>query len=456
MKNLLVVITAAIFMATTFHMPAQAANAETRRTAQAKALFDANRIKSGRIVVLIKEPGNVKGEEIAGVKGFKKLNKKRWQKEDFAGVRKLAVFEKHKDGSITTRDATMVKDGRIIFADSGNRKKTAKKPKSAIVGLRTSASAKREASPEQDQSVMISGEDYVAAEEEPVQVVQEDIVVDTNQADESADVVYSEKVKKYREQKAQEQTETEEVANAEINFGEVDLVVNGGEEEASDWEPIEIEGERACLDASSGETWFSTLSGTQSGCEEDENESGLASCAAKYPATTSSTAGFLHGLTGDCYSCPNGYLRSLNPDIKAADACTKVIQASSKYEKATFKGPVTTAKPHKKAFKDPRNGGEWWKCPKDRPRRTLEKVTSNKACATKEIIGEKLSKAEFLGAVNNPKPAGAFADPRNGGEYWKCPKGYNRSLTAVTEWDACVITTPRSVDEKKATFRGKL
>ena len=46
--------------------------------------------------------------------------------------------------------------------------------------------------------------------------------------------------------------------------------------------------------------------------------------------------------------------------------------------KATYKGKVKTPKP-KGAFFDPRKGGEWWKCPSNRPRRTAYAVTDKRA-----------------------------------------------------------------------------
>ena len=130
-------------------------------------------------------------------------------------------------------------------------------------------------------------------------------------------------------------------------------------------------------------------------------------------------------------------------------ACER--RASSDFHKAKYLGKTKTPKPSG-AFFDPRKGGEWWKCPKDRPRRTAYAVTDSKACATKNILGEKLSRAEFLGKVDNPKPKGAFTDPRNGGEYWTC-EGSNRTVFAVTDGKACEKITKAAL--MKAEFKGK-
>ena len=120
-------------------------------------------------------------------------------------------------------------------------------------------------------------------------------------------------------------------------------------------------------------------------------------------------------------------------------SCGGLNQKKCTTSKATYRGKVKTSKP-KGAFFDPRKGGEWWKCPSNRPRRTAYAVTSSKACATKNIIGEKLSKAEFKGKVFQSKPKGAFLDPRKGGEYWSCPSGYIRNLNPVTHNAACTVS----------------
>lgn len=120
-------------------------------------------------------------------------------------------------------------------------------------------------------------------------------------------------------------------------------------------------------------------------------------------------------------------------------SCGGLNQKKCATSKATYRGKLKTPKP-KGAFFDPRKGGEWWKCPSNRPRRTAYSVTSNKACATKRIIGEKLSKAEFKGKVFKPKPKGAFIDPRKGGEYSSCPSGYIRNLNPVTHNAACTVS----------------
>lgn len=155
---------------------------------------------------------------------------------------------------------------------------------------------------------------------------------------------------------------------------------------------------------------------------------GPATCAAKYPAGRGQRAAFPHQLTGNCYSCPTGYARSLNPNIGAGNACQKVVAAKALWSKATYRGNRRVEKP-REAFFDPRKGGEWWRCPEDRPRRTAYAVTHKYACATRSLWpDEKLARAKFVSKAVRGAPKGAFFDPRKGGEYWSCPKGYSRTV----------------------------
>jgi len=119
-------------------------------------------------------------------------------------------------------------------------------------------------------------------------------------------------------------------------------------------------------------------------------------------------------------------------------SCGGINQKKCSTSKAKYRGKVKKTKP-KGAFFDPRKGGEWWKCPSNRPRRTAYPVTHKYACATKRIFGEKLSRAKYMGKTKNKKPKGAFFDLRKGGEYWSCPRGYIRNLNPVTHRAACTI-----------------
>lgn len=145
-----------------------------------------------------------------------------------------------------------------------------------------------------------------------------------------------------------------------------------------------------------------------------------------------------------CYSCPKGYERTLAP-VTAGDACRK--PGGTDFDPADYKSKFGCDR-DKGEFFDPRKGGECWSCPKNRPRRTAYGVTSDKACATKEILGEKLASANFE-HKHKACSGGAFFDPRNGGECWKCPSGYSRTIEAVTSKKACVKDSPDALKPAK-------
>lgn len=118
-------------------------------------------------------------------------------------------------------------------------------------------------------------------------------------------------------------------------------------------------------------------------------------------------------------------------------------------KKAIFKGKATNKKP-KGAFIDPRKGGEYWKCP-SKYKRSVFPVNERKACVRKLT---KFKKAEYLGKVFMKKPKGAFLDPRKGGEYWSCQKGYFRGPTKVTSKSACIVKPADVCKGKNVNIRG--
>lgn len=80
--------------------------------------------------------------------------------------------------------------------------------------------------------------------------------------------------------------------------------------------------------------------------------------------------------------------------------------------------------------------GLWqcWSCPKGY-NRSLAAVDSAQACSrTNNKIVHKYQNAKFMGPVC---PAGSFYDPIRGGECWKCPTGYKRSVFHVNLPTAC-------------------
>ena len=163
-------------------------------------------------------------------------------------------------------------------------------------------------------------------------------------------------------------------------------------------------------------------------------EDKFGTCPLLYPKKDNLSTAFRDGLSESCYSCPKGYVRSIT-SINSSDACVKV-DLTPNYRAAKFETKANVPG----AFWDPRNGGEWWKCPAAYPRRTLNAVTDPTACATKSLWpNEKLAKATFLGTAKTyPKrSSAAFWDPRNGGEWWSCPAGYFRTVAPVNASNAC-------------------
>lgn len=427
--------------------------AQQARYQKIHALFDAAGLKTGKIMV--RGAKKTSGKAVKGAQGFKKRNLKDLKRKDFSDASQIVVYERHSDGSITRYDAVTVKSNTTA-AGIRDSKRTNKKAKNNAA--KTSGSSSADTLMHNEQSY----EPEVVVEE---QIVVEDIVIEVAETETTESESGSDRVKAYREAKAAEQEA--EIQYNDIDMGEINATFDGdpsllehSKESGSQWQEIRAEGEASCTN--NEDTFFTALGNASAGCTDGNVEYSKAyrtdtlSCEKKYPSKGDLQTAFRHQLTESCYACPKGFKRSANPDINASDACIKNIPAKTEKSKAEKLGKTTNPKPHKDAFKDPRNGGEWWKCPSSKPRRTLEKVTSKKACATKlGVIPEKLSSATKYGPVNNPKPSGAFKDPRNGGEYWKCPNGYSRSAAKVTASDACVKTIKAKTEKRKASLRGE-
>ena len=129
--------------------------------------------------------------------------------------------------------------------------------------------------------------------------------------------------------------------------------------------------------------------------------------------------------TWSCYSCPTGYNRNAKA-VTSEKACDRKVSKQS--VAAEFLGkkqcPPGT-------FMDARNGGECWTCPPGYGR-TAAGVDKWNACGK---VMKKAVSATFKGSAC---PPGSFTDPRNGGECWTCPEGFNRTANSVTGTRACV------------------
>lgn len=108
---------------------------------------------------------------------------------------------------------------------------------------------------------------------------------------------------------------------------------------------------------------------------------------------------------------------------------------------------VSSAQTCPRGFLDPRNGGECWECPAGF-NRTVFPVTAPNACEV--AVPATTSPATRQGpAVCD---AGDITDPRNGGECWRCPAGLVRTVSPVNGPEAC--GQPGGVFDRKqpATF----
>lgn len=144
---------------------------------------------------------------------------------------------------------------------------------------------------------------------------------------------------------------------------------------------------------------------------------------------------------GQCWSCPEGYSRTIYP-VTSGKACEKLVSDSAtRHERHTpFKCPNGQ-------FYDPK--GYCYSCDSGL-NRTIFDVDSDKACE-----GLQYSKASFVrDAELKICDKGSFFDPRQGGECWSCPDGYNRTLTAVTSNSACskVVTSKAEKRDKFDLF----
>jgi hypothetical protein len=141
---------------------------------------------------------------------------------------------------------------------------------------------------------------------------------------------------------------------------------------------------------------------------------------------------------GECWTCPSGYIRNVSP-ISAKDACWKPIGET--LAKATQVGKIGC---NNGFFFDPRNGGECWSCPAGY-NRTLDPVTADRACS--QTIFGPFSKASFGGKNVASCQSGSFSDPINGGTCWTCPAYYRRTLNSVTSDGACAQTQETKYSE---------
>jgi hypothetical protein len=120
--------------------------------------------------------------------------------------------------------------------------------------------------------------------------------------------------------------------------------------------------------------------------------------------------------------------RRTTASVKASDACARTV--SEAWDKAKV---VKKAGCEPGEIQDPRNGGECWRCPQSWDR-TIFPVNGGQAC--EKGGGVVFAKAALVSSLTCP--AGQLFDFIDGGTCWSCPAGYKRSLDAVKSPTACL------------------
>jgi len=134
---------------------------------------------------------------------------------------------------------------------------------------------------------------------------------------------------------------------------------------------------------------------------------------------------------GTCWSCPDGFNRTIPWGVDTDKACRKGSSTDFRraHEHGRAGGFFGTSCPD----------GQFWdivdgnchSCAAGYDMQVLEHVHSDRKC------GRGIPEA-FARATNHGKPCnGNIWDPRNGGECWSCPDGYVRTVAPVTSGYAC-------------------
>ena len=134
---------------------------------------------------------------------------------------------------------------------------------------------------------------------------------------------------------------------------------------------------------------------------------------------------------GTCWTCPAGYGRTIFP-VNGGNACEKA--STTEFRRADENGKGSGW------FGTDCGGGQFWdiadgnchSCPSGYAMQLFEHVHSDRKCA-------KGIPADFKAAtkIGPPCGEGKLWDPRNGGECWSCPAGFNRTVFPVNTGYAC-------------------
>ena len=150
-------------------------------------------------------------------------------------------------------------------------------------------------------------------------------------------------------------------------------------------------------------------------------------------SATCSGGSFADLLTGGCWSCPSGHQRSLNPDVRAANAC--VQPAGEQTARASDRGspsgfPIATQCPGG-AFLDI-GKGRCYSCPSGF-HRTAAPVTAGNACAKR--VPERTAAARRTGSLGCS--GGSFFDLTRAACF-TCGTNHVRTAFPVDDPRACI------------------
>jgi len=139
---------------------------------------------------------------------------------------------------------------------------------------------------------------------------------------------------------------------------------------------------------------------------------------------------------GECWSC-EGWDRTVFHAVDSGKACARTVAASyHRAEKKRQNTHVGQGCPRGE-FWDVKGGnrllGACYSC--EGNKRTVFAVDSDKAC--ERPAHETFKRAKFI-RKSALCPSGSFFDPRNLGECWSCPKGFDRGTAPVDKPNACL------------------
>jgi hypothetical protein len=125
--------------------------------------------------------------------------------------------------------------------------------------------------------------------------------------------------------------------------------------------------------------------------------------------------------------------------------CGGPAESKCEFKSASHIGKAKKIGCAKGTFFDPIRGGECWSCPKDYIR-TGTHIEKEKACAKNLLLGP-WKEAKFHRSIwGCDTRKREFLDPIDGGQCYRCPANYNRSIRSVKSDKACTVTAKLTCD----------